>query len=72
MARRREFDPKVAVAAAAEVFAWRGYEGASMDLLVRVTGVHRGSLYAMFRSKTALFLACLQASDDAINQAARV
>jgi len=64
MARKREFDPAVAVAAAAEVFAWRGYEGASMDLLVRATGVHRGSLYAMFGSKRGLFLACLQAADD--------
>lgn len=37
-----------------------GYEGTSVDDLVRVTGVHRGSLYKTFGSKRELFLASMR------------
>ncbi|WP_408649259.1 helix-turn-helix domain-containing protein [Streptomyces herbicida] len=35
------------------MFAERGYEGTSVDDLVRALGVHRGSLYKVFGSKRA-------------------
>ncbi|MDJ0363260.1 helix-turn-helix domain-containing protein [Rhodococcus sp. H29-C3] len=60
MGRPRRFESSRVVAAAAVLFDSDGYEGSSMDRLVQVTGVHRGSLYATFGSKRGLFLACLR------------
>lgn len=62
MGRRREFDPERAVAAAGELFAREGYEGSSMDQLLRASGLNRGSLYGTFGSKRGLFVACLRAA----------
>lgn len=59
MARPREFDIDVATARAMEQFWLRGYEGTTVPHLVEATGVQRGSLYAAFGSKHALYLAAL-------------
>ncbi len=59
MARTKEFDPDAAVAAATRIFTARGYEGTSVDDLVTGLGVARGSLYATFGSKHALYLRAL-------------
>jgi TetR/AcrR family transcriptional repressor of nem operon len=59
MARTREFDVEAAVGAAMELFWERGYEATSVDDLVARTGVGRGSLYAAFGSKHALYLKAL-------------
>ena len=59
MGRPRSFDEAVAVARAGTVFAELGYEGTSVDDLVQRLGVHRGSLYATFGSKRALYLRVL-------------
>lgn len=56
MGRPRKFDESTAVKAAVGVFRQRGYAGTSIDHLVEVTGVHRGSLYGVFGSKHGLFL----------------
>jgi TetR/AcrR family transcriptional repressor of nem operon len=60
MGRPRGFDEGAAVAAAAELFAGRSYDGTSVDDLVGQTGVHRGSLYKVFGSKRGLYLAALR------------
>ncbi|WP_306209885.1 TetR/AcrR family transcriptional regulator [Actinoplanes sp. RD1] len=60
MGRPRGFDEQQAVAAAAELFAGRSYDGTSVDDLVSRTGVHRGSLYKTFGSKRGLYLAALR------------
>lgn len=59
MGRTRSFDEATVVASAAEQFRSNGYEGTSLDDLLRVTGLHRGSLYQAFGSKRGLFLAAL-------------
>jgi TetR/AcrR family transcriptional repressor of nem operon len=59
MARTKEFDPDAAVEAAMQLFWCRGYEATSVDDLVRHLGVGRGSLYATFGSKHALYLRAL-------------
>ncbi|RKR93091.1 TetR family transcriptional regulator [Micromonospora pisi] len=59
MARNREFDLDVAVAAAMDVFRRKGYEGTSMRDLAEATGLGSGSLYAAFGSKELLYLAAL-------------
>jgi TetR/AcrR family transcriptional repressor of nem operon len=60
MGRPRSFDEASAVGQAALLFAERGYEGTSVDDLVRGLGVHRGSLYSTFGSKRALYLRVLR------------
>jgi TetR/AcrR family transcriptional regulator, transcriptional repressor for nem operon len=59
MARVREFDTEAALEAAMFVFRHKGYEGTSVQDLVDVTGVGRGSLYAAFGSKEGLYQAVL-------------
>ncbi|GAA4983462.1 TetR/AcrR family transcriptional regulator [Pseudonocardia tropica] len=45
--------------AAADVFAERGYDGASVDEIARVAGVSVGSIYSRFGSKQDLFRALM-------------
>ncbi|RKS72797.1 regulatory TetR family protein [Motilibacter peucedani] len=60
MGRPRGFDEVHVVAAAAQLFVERGYEGTSVDDLVTSLGVHRGSLYRAFGSKRGLFVTALR------------
>lgn len=55
MARPRSFDELEVLSKARELFATKGYNGTSIDDLVRVTGLLRGSLYKAFGSKRNLF-----------------
>ena len=59
MGRRRTFIENEAIDSATAVFAERGFAGASVDDLVRATGVNRASLYGVFGSKDGLFQHCL-------------
>ena len=60
MGRKRSFDETAVVSEAAGAFLIAGYEGTSVDELVRATGLLRGSLYQAFGSKRGLFLAVLR------------
>ncbi len=60
MGRPPGFDRTRVVAAAATAFLDTGYEGTSVDDLVRRTGIHRGSLYQAFGSKRGLFVTVLR------------
>jgi len=66
MGRPRRFDEAVAVSGAAALFARHGYEGTSVDDLVRELGIHRGSLYSAFGSKRALYLRVLREHVDSL------
>jgi len=70
MGRPRSFDEQVAVIRAGDLFAELGYEGASVDDLVRALGIHRGSLYSAFGSKRALYLRVLRGHVEALEDAA--
>ena len=59
MGRPRTFSESDVVASASAVFARRGFAAASVDDLVRATGVGRASLYGAFGSKDGLFQRCL-------------
>ena len=59
MGRRRTFIESEVIGSATAVFAERGFAGASVDDLVRATGVNRASLYGVFGSKDGLFQRCL-------------
>jgi TetR/AcrR family transcriptional repressor of nem operon len=53
--RPKEFDPDVAVDRAMDVFWRKGYAGTTPQDLVDELGIGKGSLYATFGSKRALF-----------------
>lgn len=64
MARLREFDEQKALKAVKELFWRRGFEGTSYADLQKATGLGKGSLYAAFGDKRALYLKALQAYID--------
>ena len=55
MGRPREFDPDAALERIMSVFWVKGFEGASMADLVDATGLKKGSLYAAFGDKRAMY-----------------
>lgn len=59
MARQKEFDRDEVLHKAVEVFWSRGYEGASIQDLVRHMGINRQSMYDTFGDKHSLFLEAL-------------
>ena len=64
MARPKAFHPDEALDRALAVFWRKGYEATSVADLVQALGVNRGSLYATFKDKRALFLAALERYDE--------
>jgi TetR/AcrR family transcriptional repressor of nem operon len=59
MGRNRTFDEAEVIAKCASAFRLTGYEGTSIDDLVRASGLHRGSIYKAFGSKRGLFVQAL-------------
>lgn len=59
MARPRKFEVAEVLSKARNVFAAQGYNGTSVDELVRATGLMRGSIYKAFGSKRNLFVLIL-------------
>ena len=55
MGRPREFDEDKALAKIMDVFWEKGFEGASMSDLETATGLRKGSLYAAFGDKRAMY-----------------
>jgi TetR/AcrR family transcriptional repressor of nem operon len=55
MPRIKEFDPEQAVQRAMDLFWCQGYEATSLDDLCRGLGIGKGSFYATFGSKQALY-----------------
>jgi AcrR family transcriptional regulator len=60
--RRRQQTREHLLAAAAEVFAERGFHGASLDEVAAVAGFTKGAVYSNFKNKEDLFLALFQAN----------
>jgi AcrR family transcriptional regulator len=60
MARPREFDERQVIENLMTVFWNKGYEAATMQDLVKASGLLKGSLYGAFGDKQALYLAALK------------
>lgn len=60
MARPREFDPEQALQVAIDVFWEKGYFDASVDEVVRRSGVAKYGIYGTFGTKDELFKKALQ------------
>ena len=69
--RRRQQTREHLLAAAAEVFAERGFHGASLDEVAAVAGFTKGAVYSNFKNKEDLFLALFQANYDREMEAIR-
>lgn len=60
MGRPREFDEDEALGNILDVFWAKGFEGTSMSDLETATGLRKGSLYAAFGDKRAMYLKALE------------
>lgn len=60
----KNFDRDEVLDKAMQAFWSRGYEATSIQDLVDCTGINRGSLYATYGDKRALFLATLRTYDE--------
>ncbi len=69
--RRRQQTREHLLAAAAEVFAERGFHGASLDEVAAVAGFTKGAVYSNFKNKEDLFLALFKANYEQEMQALR-
>ncbi|MEU6124858.1 TetR/AcrR family transcriptional regulator [Streptomyces sp. NPDC047123] len=65
MARPRKFDEDRVILAVRDEFWDKGYAATSLEDLLRVSGLGKGSLYGAFGDKHHLFLRVLRAYDDA-------
>jgi AcrR family transcriptional regulator len=69
--RRREQTRDHLLRAAAQVFAERGFSGASLDEVAAVAGFTKGAVYSNFKNKEDLFLALFKANYDRETDALR-
>ena len=69
--RRRQQTRDVLIEAATEVFARRGYEGASLEEIAESAGFTRGAIYKHFAGKEELFFAVIEASNQRVIEAFR-
>jgi len=60
--RRRQQTREYLLQAAAQVFADRGFHGASLDEVAAAAGFTKGAVYSNFKNKEDLFLALLEAN----------
>jgi AcrR family transcriptional regulator len=67
MARPRQFDEKRVLRAVRDQFWDAGYAASSLEDLMRVSGLGKGSLYAAFGDKHQLFLRALRSYTDVSN-----
>lgn len=73
MGRPREFDEGAALTKIMDVFWTKGFEGTTLNNLVTATGLRKGSLYAAFGDKRAMYLKALALYDrTAIDAAVRL
>ncbi len=69
--RRRQQTREVLVAAATEVFARRGFEGASLEEIAETAGFTRGAIYKHFADKEDLFFAVTDRLNEQVIEAFR-
>lgn len=60
MPRTKKFDKSEVLAAAASIFQQKGYNGTSMDEVLKATGLSRSSLYDSFGDKHNLYIQSLE------------
>src|SRR3981189_630300 len=71
MARPRQFDEEHVLHVIRDQFWNAGYAATSLEDLMRVSGLGKGSLYAAFGDQHQLFLRALRSYNDANDSALR-
>lgn len=66
MARTKEFDERLALERAMQLFWCQGYDATSIQDLVDRLGIGRGSLYGTFGDKRSLYLAALDRYEQVV------
>ena len=69
--KRRQQTRDVLIAAATEVFARRGYDGASLEEIAETAGFTRGAIYKNFAGKEDLFFEVAQRMNELVIEAFR-
>jgi len=69
--RRRQQTRDVLIAAATEVFARHGFEGASLEEIAETAGFTRGAIYKNFAGKAELFFAATDRLNEQVIEAFR-
>jgi AcrR family transcriptional regulator len=69
--RRRQQTRDYLLQAASQVFAERGFHGASLDQVAAAAGFTKGAVYSNFKNKEDLFLALLEAIQEREMEALR-
>lgn len=69
--RRRQQTRDVLIAAATEVFARRGFEGAALEEIAETAGFTRGAIYKNFADKEDLFFAVTDRFNEQVIEAFR-
>lgn len=69
--RRRQQTRDVLIAAATEVFARRGFEGAALEEIAETAGFTRGAIYKNFQDKEDLFFAVSDRMSEQVIEAFR-
>src|SRR3954470_11530746 len=69
--RRRQQTRDVLIAAATDVFARRGFEGASLEEIAEPAGFTRGAIYKNFDGKEDLFFAVTERLNEQVIEAFR-
>jgi AcrR family transcriptional regulator len=69
--RRRQQTRDVLIAAATEVFAQRGFGGASLEEIAETAGFTRGAIYKNFAGKEDLFFAVTERLNEAVIESFR-
>jgi len=69
--RRRQQTRDVLIAAATEVFARRGFEGAALEEIAETAGFTRGAIYKNFHGKEDLFFAVTDRMNEQVIEAFR-
>ena len=64
--RRRELTRSALVEAAADVFAKRGFDGASLEEIAETAGFSRGAIYSNFGNKEDLMLAVVERYNETL------
>src|SRR5207237_2583883 len=64
--RRRELTRTALVEAAADVFAKRGFDAASLEEIAEAAGFSRGAIYSNFGSKEELMLAVVERYNETL------
>jgi TetR/AcrR family transcriptional repressor of nem operon len=60
MPKVKQFNKEKVLSAAAQIFKTKGYNGTSIDDILKITGLSRSSLYDSFSDKHALYLQALE------------